>query len=185
MAGRPATGFKSWLGARLRDRKGVAAVEFAFILPLLVTIYFGVVETTYAIMADRKVNSVTSTVADLVAQTKTVNQAELNDIFAAATAIMVPFEATELSIIVSSVVIDKKGNATVDWSAAAPGSGTAPRSGSSFALPNGLDIPNTSLIVAKVDYQYNSFLNYIITSAIPMSDTLYLRPRASDKVNKI
>jgi Flp pilus assembly protein TadG len=178
-------GFMSWLRVRLGDRKGVAAVEFAFILPLLIALYFGVVETTYGIMANRKVTSVTSTVADLVAQTKSVNQAELNDIFAAATAIMVPFDSAELSIVVTSVLIDKDGNATVDWSAAAPGSGTAHRSGADFDLPAGLRIPYTSLIVAEVGYEYNSFLNYIVTTGIPMSDTLYLRPRASDKVTKI
>lgn len=185
MMRRSINAFMRWLGTRLRDRRGVAAVEFAFILPLLVTTYFGVVETTYAIMANRKVASVTSTVADLVAQTKTVNDAELNDIFAVAAAIMVPFEASDLSIVVSSVVIDENGDATIDWSAAAPGSGKAYRSGSSFALPQGLLIPNTSLIVAEVGYQYNSFLNYIITTGIPMSDTLYLRPRVTDKVRKI
>ena len=179
------TGFMNWLGVRLRDRRGVAAVEFAFILPLLVTLYFGVVETTYGIMANRKVTSVTSTVADLVAQTKTVNQAELNDIFEAATAIMVPFDAKDLSIVVTSVLIDKDGNPTVDWSAAGPGSGQGHRRGSDFDLPAGLRVPNTSLIVAEVGYEYNSFLNYIITTGIPMSDKLYLRPRASDRVTKV
>jgi len=185
MAIRQAREFMSWLNVRLRDRRGVAVVEFAFILPLLVTLYFGTVETTYAIMASRKVTSVTSTVADLVAQTKTVNQTELNDIFAAAKAIMVPFNSADLSIVVTSVVIDKDGNATVDWSAAAPGAGTAHQTGADFNLPQGLRIPYTSLIVAEVSYEYNSFLNYISTSGIPMSDTLYLRPRATDKVNKV
>jgi len=183
MAGRLITGLKSWFGARLRDRKGVAVVEFAFILPLLITLYFGVVETTYAVMADRRVAAVTSTVADLVAQTKTVNQDELDDIFRAATAIMVPFESTDLSIVVTSVVIDEEGNATVDWSAAAPGSGQAYGTGASFDIPEGLRIPDTSLIVAEVGYLYNSFLNHVVSSGIPMSDIFYLRPRASDKVN--
>jgi len=180
-----AQGLMSWLGTRLRDRRGVAAVEFAFILPLLVTMYFGVVETTYAIMANRKVTSVTSTVADLVAQTKTINTSELNDVFEAATAIMVPFDASELTIVVSSVVIDKDGNSTVDWSAAASSGGTAYRSGADFDLPTGLKIPYTSLIVAEVTYEYNSFLNHIVTTGIPMSDKMYLRPRASDKVKKV
>lgn len=182
MGGRLMTGFKSWLSTRLRDRKGVAAVEFAFILPLLITLYLGTVETTFAIMADRRVASVTSTVADLVAQTKTVNQDELDDIFRAATAIMVPFDSQELSIVVTSVAIDADGNATVDWSAAAPGSGQPYQTGATYEIPEGLRIPNTSLVVAEVAYLYNSFLNHIVQSGIPMSDIFYLRPRRSDKV---
>ena len=176
---------KNWLTTRLSDRRGVAAVEFAFILPLLVTLYFGVVETTYALLADRKVASVASTVADLVAQTKTVNQGELDDIFRAASAIMVPFDGSEVSITVSSVVIDKDGNSTIAWSAVGPGSGSAHSTGASYALPAGMIIPNTSLIIAEVSYQYNSFLSYLIDSGIPMSDTFYLRPRASNEVTKI
>jgi Flp pilus assembly protein TadG len=183
MAKKHMTGLRSWFGARLRDRKGVAAVEFAFVLPLLITLYLGVVETTYSVMAERRVASVSSTVADLVAQTKTVNTTELDDIFRAATAIMVPFDSADLSVVITSVVIDKDGNATVDWSAVNPGSTAQPyANGASFDLPDGLKIPYTSLIVAEVDYIYNSFLNHVVTSGIPMSDTFYLRPRLSDTV---
>jgi len=185
MAAQLARGLVTWLNVRLRDRRGVAAVEFAFIVPLLITLYFGVIEVTYAIMADGKVTNVTSTVADLVAQTKTVNQAELDDIFKAAAAIMVPFNSTEATIVVSSVVIDADGNSTVGWSAASLGATTPYVDGAPYTLPTGLVVPNTSLIVAEVQYQYNSFLNYIVTSGISMSDIFYLRPRASAEVQKL
>lgn len=174
-----------WWHARLRDRRGVAAVEFAFILPLLVAMYFGTVESTFAIMADRKLTNLTSTVADLVAQTKTVNDAELDDIFTAATAIMSPFETADLTIVVSSVLIDKDGDTSVDWSAAGPYGGTPRARGASIELPQGMATPNTSLIVTEVEYRYTSFLSYFIEQPLTMTDVFYLRPRASDQVNKI
>lgn len=179
-----ASRLSGWWRVRLRDRKGVAAVEFAFVLPLLVTLYFGAVETTFAIMADRKVTNLTSTVADLVAQTKTVNNAELNDIFRVSAAIMAPFETAGTTIVVSSVLVDNNGNATVDWSAAGPYGGTPRASGSPFAVPAGLDTPNTSVIVAEVSYQHSSFLGYFINTPITLTDAFYLRPRVSERVIK-
>jgi Flp pilus assembly protein TadG len=174
----------AWFTTRLKDKKGVAAVEFAFILPLMVTLFFGVIETSNAIIADRKVTNLTSTVADLVAQTKTVNDAEIQDIFNAAAAILVPFDTAELTIVVSSIVIDGDGNATVDWSSAGPDGGTPRTAGSSMTLPTGLNIPNTSLIVSEVNYTHRSLLQYFIKSGISLSDIFYLRPRMSDQVTK-
>ncbi|HXK53226.1 MAG TPA: pilus assembly protein [Hyphomicrobiales bacterium] len=176
---------RRWLEVRFKDRRGVAAVEFAFILPLLIALYFGAIEISQAVMADRKVTNITSTVADLVAQTKTVNDNELQDIFEAATAILVPFPTTGLTIVLSSVVVDVDGKPTVDWSKAGPYGGTARSQGSPFTLPDGLNIPSTSLIVAEVQYDYVSFLKYLVPSGITLTDTFYLRPRVTDKVKKV
>jgi Flp pilus assembly protein TadG len=170
---------------RLNDRRGVAAVEFAFVMPVLITLYFGAIEVSNAVMADRKVTNITSTVADLVAQTKTVNDDELQDIFTAASAILVPYTTDGLVVILSSVVIDADGNATVDWSEAGPNGGTPRATGSPVTLPDGLAVPNTSLILAEVSYQYVSFLTHFITNGLSLSDTFYLRPRVTDKVNKV
>lgn len=167
-----------------KDRRGVAAVEFAFILPILIVLYFGAIEISNAVMADRKLTNLTSTVADLVSQTKTVDDAELQDIFTSASAILVPYPTDGLTIVLSSVVIDADGNATVDWSEAGPHGGTARATGSSMALPNGLAVPNTSLIVAEVTYVYTSILEKLIGEGITLSDTFYLRPRVTDRVTK-
>jgi len=48
-----------------RDERGVSAVEFAMLLPLMLTLYLGAVEISQGIAADRKVTLVSRTVADL------------------------------------------------------------------------------------------------------------------------
>ena len=50
------------------DTKGVSAVEFALVLPLMLTLYLGGAELAQAISASRKVTLVSRTVADLAAQ---------------------------------------------------------------------------------------------------------------------
>jgi Flp pilus assembly protein TadG len=51
-------------GALARDTRGVSAVEFALLLPLMIALYLGAVELSQGIAADRKVTLTTRTIAD-------------------------------------------------------------------------------------------------------------------------
>lgn len=175
----------AWAARRARDRRGTAAVEFAFILPLLVALYLGSVETTFAIIADRKVTNLTSTMADLVAQTKTVNDDELTNIFTASAPIMQPYDTNTLDMIITQVEVDGGGISTVQWSEAGPYGGTAYVEDAPFELPDGLDVADTCVIVAEVSYAYSSFITYFIGSPITLTDTFYLRPRTTQCVTKV
>jgi Flp pilus assembly protein TadG len=68
---RPLRNFSARLVAFLRDRRGVAAIEFAFIAPLLLLLYFGTVDTANWYMAHRRLVLAGSTVADLTTQSAT------------------------------------------------------------------------------------------------------------------
>ena len=50
------------------EEKAVAAVEFALIVPFLITLYLGSLETAALFTVDKRINSISSTVGDLVAQ---------------------------------------------------------------------------------------------------------------------
>ena len=62
-----------------RDCRGVSAIEFAIIAPLLITFYLGMAETTQAMMAKRKASHVASAIGDLIAQDQSVTDAEIAD----------------------------------------------------------------------------------------------------------
>jgi Flp pilus assembly protein TadG len=53
-----------------RDRSGTAAVEFALVLPGLLTLSIGCYEAANLILADLKLEAAAETAADLVAQTR-------------------------------------------------------------------------------------------------------------------
>src|SRR5215212_7594330 len=99
----------------LRDKRGVSAVEFAMLLPLMVTLYIGGVEVSQAIAVDRKVTLVARTLGDLVAQSTTVNAAEMGNILSAATSVVQPYSSSLVQVKVSGVDIDPNGVAKVNW----------------------------------------------------------------------
>jgi Flp pilus assembly protein TadG len=169
----------------LRDRRGVSAIEFAMIAPLLILIYVGIAELSTALTIYRRTATVAATASDLTAQVKQVSSSDLKDIEAASSSIMTPYSPDPLKVVISSVVADQNNNGKVDWSCANKGAGRA--TGSSYAVPAGLTEAGSSVIVAEITYAFTPLLN--LTSvwtpgSFEMKRTFYSRPRRSLTVKK-
>ncbi|UJW84846.1 TadE/TadG family type IV pilus assembly protein [Devosia sp. SL43] len=98
---------------------GVAAVEFALILPIMLFVYVGMVEASALISVDRKVQSVSGAVGDLVARSKeSITVAELNDYVKVAGGIMTPYPDENLEQIISQIFVplNTDETPTVVWS---------------------------------------------------------------------
>ncbi len=161
----------------LRERRGVSAVEFALVVPVMVTLFIGGTELTQGITIKRKTTIATRTIADLVAQSSTINNNDINAIFAATAAVLAPYPASNLKLVVSNIQIDANNRATVVWSDGYHG-GAARAPGTPVTLPQGLDaFPNSSLIWAEAEYTYRPTIGYVITGTLDLKDKVYLRPR--------
>lgn len=162
------------------DRKAVAAVEFALILPVLTLLYLGTVEVTNAITANRKVVATASTIGDLTAQSQDVTN-EITNILDAASAVMQPFNISTLQMRITQVRIAANGQATVDWSNAR--GMTCLTKGAAFAgLPAGLNVPDTYVIFSEVSYGYRSPIGNFIAGTLQMTDNFWHRPRIGTSV---
>jgi Flp pilus assembly protein TadG len=171
------------LAGLAKDERGVSAVEFAMLLPLMLTLYLGAVEVSQGIAADRKVTLTARTVADLVSQAQQkVDNSYMTNSLNAATAVMAPYPSSNLKVVVSSVKIDAEGKATIDWSDTL--NGTARAKGSTVTLPAALNIPNSSLIWSEVQYNYTPVIGYVITGSMNLKDQIYMRPRMSDFLDR-
>jgi len=166
-----------------QDQQGTSAVEFAMILPILLTFYLGTVELSQGIAIDRKVTLTTRTAADLVSQVASIDNSDMNNVLAASTAVIAPYDPAPLKVTVSLVTIDSSGNAKVTWSDTLNGSKRAV--GSSVALPAALKVPNSSLVWSEVSYTYKPTIGYVVTGTINLSDQIYMRPRLSDSITRI
>lgn len=165
-----------------KNKDGVAALEFALILPLLAVLYFGTIEVSFLVEADRRVTATSSTIADLVARTNEVNYCEVEDIFYASSRIIRPSNSNLVKLRVSSIVEDSKsGNTVVEWSQARGGE-TAYNKGTKLVVDKGVMPTSGSVIFAEVEYKYDTPFQYVIPSTSTLKQTFYLRPRQSEKV---
>lgn len=165
-----------------RDQRGVSAVEFALLAPFMIALYLGSVQLTLGLTADRKVSQVANSVADLVTQDDFVTDDDLVDIYAAADAILNPFDTAPLSLRITSVRMDADGEIFVDWS---EGDGMTPLDTDSLPeLPDGLMAPMNSIIMVEANYTFATNLGELTKTPITLSDTAYLRPRRGPWVRR-
>nr|WP_041756104.1 TadE/TadG family type IV pilus assembly protein [Bradyrhizobium sp. ORS 278] len=159
------------------DHSGVAATEFAFIVPLMLVMFFGTVEFCSAIAVDRKVTLMARTLSDLTSQSTSVGDSDMSNFFAASTGIMYPYSTSPVNATISEIVVDSTGKqATVVWS-----KGSVPRTtGTTVGIPADLLVANTYLIFSEVSYQYVPTIGYVMAkTGINLSDVAYTRPRQS------
>jgi len=166
-----------------RDRRGVSAVEFALIAPAMIAFYFGLAEITQALLAERRAGHAASAIGDLVAQSSSISNTDITDIFQIATTIMQPYPTNTLKMRVTSVKANAAGATTVAWS---NGSGMTPYgTGAALTVPAGVIAANQSVIMSEVTYDYDSPVNFFMPNAVTFSRKFYLRPRRSDEVAKV
>jgi len=166
-----------------RDQSGVSAVEFAMLLPLMITLYLGTVEISQAVGIDRKVTLTTRTVADLASQVTSINNTDMSNLLDASSAVIIPYDTSKLKVTVSEVDIDANGTAKIKWSDTR--GGTARAVGATVTLPTALNVANTSLIWGEVSYTYTPTIGYVVTGSLNLSDQIYMRPRLSNDVKRV
>ena len=162
------------------DQRGAAAVEFALIAPAMIGLYFGLVEVCQAVLAERKAGHVASAVGDLVAQSTGVSSADLADIASIGNTVMAPFPTSTLHMRVTSLSNNASGVPAVTWSY---GSGmTKLGTGTTKTLPMTLG-SGDSIIMAEVQYQFNSPLKWALPNALTYNEVYYLRPRQTQQIS--
>ncbi len=161
------------------DERGVSAVEFAMIAPVMIAFYFGMAEFCQGYMAQKRMGHVSAMVADLVAQEETVAAANLDDIFQIGGLIMKPFSTATLKQRVNSVT-QTSGVARVVWSRGH--NMTSRPVNEVIVLPGGLISDGESIIVTEATYDYDSPVDYLMPAVTRFSHTYYLRPRTVDNV---
>jgi Flp pilus assembly protein TadG len=156
------------------DLRGVSAVEFAILVPVMLTLYFGAAEVGQAVAVDRKVTITARTVADLVAQGQAMAATDLTNSLSAAAAVIAPYDATKLKVTVSVINIDSNKTVTIPTNCSQTLNGTKK---TVATVPDALKIANTLLVWGEVEYSYKPVIGYMITGTMTLKDQIYMSPR--------
>ena len=159
----------------LRHGDGTAAVEFAFVVPILLTLLLGVYEVGNAIIVYMKVIDAADVVSDLAAQYQTVTSTDFDNFYTAGKLVMQPDTGNGLAVAVASVTFDPNtGNPSVAWQITRGGAGTMPDAANASV---GLGSKGDSVIVARATYTYSSLLKYVLPNNLTISSRVISRPR--------
>lgn len=178
----PRQGLRRLIAAFRADRRGTSAIEFALILPVMLTLYIAGVEISNAIAIDRKVTITARTVTDLVSRATTISTADMTDILTGSAALIAPYVPNSLSFTVSQVYIDNNGNAKISGFSCSY-QGTPHNIGDPVTLPPQLTVNNSYLIWGEAQYTYRPAIAYIISGTVNLQDQIYLSPRLSASVS--
>lgn len=183
-----------------KDDKGVAAVEFALILPIMAMMFIGAVEMSWAVGVDRRVSQVAGATGDLIARVnQNIPEAEVKDIMKIGSYLMYPFDEPPLKI-TTTIVTSDVNDATITtkrwecvYDASLPAASqlactcpVAPKP--AYTVPSNLMGKNEGLVVSYVQYKYKPLIltfDFFMKNAYPaangiytLTEKLYLKPRA-------
>ncbi|SDR18687.1 Flp pilus assembly protein TadG [Rhizobiales bacterium GAS191] len=179
--------------AKLQDfalrSTATAAIEFAMVLPVMLTAYIGSVEVGGGVTADRKLASLSLTLANLTARynlNQGIQDSDINGVFNASAAVLSPYDYTKAGMVITSFVFDSgvanPPNAYVVWSdATGPGAvamtPSCTNAISTTIVPANLRTQGGSVILGQANFPYHPPIGYVVTGTVNLSEVNFMVPR--------
>jgi Flp pilus assembly protein TadG len=164
----------------IASTRGVAAVEFAMILPVLAVMFLASFDAGRAIAVYMKVRSATYALDAITNQYTTIQSTDMTSIVGATSVILAPYSSSPVAVTISQISVNSASNATVSWSYTL--NGTALTKGATVTVPTALSTCGTYpcfLVFGQVSYTYTPMFGYFGSGGIRLSDNLYVTPRSS------
>jgi Flp pilus assembly protein TadG len=166
------------------DERGVAAVEFAAVLPVVLILLLGCFEVPRFVLTYQKLARTAHSVADLVSQAdEPMTLPQLQDVFVAAKMIMAPYDIIGAGKVFVSSINNPSGTVSITWQKSNDSTLTSLKSrigtvGGAPTLPAGLS-PKTGdeVLVAEVFYNYKPVIGTLIYKGSQLYSVSYSRPR--------
>ena len=166
-----------------KGREASAAVEFALVLPIMLTMYLGSMELGQAFSVDQRITIIAGTVGDLVARADgSISGTTLDSYFQAAQAIVGPFSTTGLKQVVTVVHVDNAGVTNVEWSKGYNG-GSPKATGVAYPGPNAIPTAmlaishNSIVVVSEATYAYTPLLGLFFKQPFNLDHQNFYLPR--------
>jgi Flp pilus assembly protein TadG len=163
------------------DTRGVAAIEFAMLMPIMLVVFFGTIQVSTAVAVDRKVSLTARTLSDLISQAQGVTDTDFSNAFNTTLAMMSPYSRTPLQAKISQVYIDPTSLVgKVVWSKAS--NTTARNYKDVVTVPSQLQVAGTYLILSEISYLYQPIVGYsasthFTSASYTLTDQMFTRPR--------
>ena len=171
----------------LRETKGIAAIEVALVMPVMLLLYFGLFDLTSIISVNRKVTYSAGVIADLVTQNKTsVLKTDIQNYYNASDMVMDPIPSASVRVEVFGY---RKTGTTISqlWKTN-NGKGSSCGAAPATAAMAPLMVAGNDLVVSRVCTSYtpyaSNFLGHAILGDAPIAvgETITERPRSTNQL---
>jgi Flp pilus assembly protein TadG len=169
------------------DRRGVSAIEFVLVFPILIGLLAGTVDFGQALMVSRKMNQIVGTVGDMVSQKSAWTSTDVEAIITGSAVIIQPYSANNLVIHMAIVDVASDLTTKVNWAKAYNGTPLAANAASPVDIPANIAEADVQMIVVKATYQlttpFSSLLQPITgVTSYSYNKTYIMRPRVKDTI---
>jgi Flp pilus assembly protein TadG len=185
----------------LASTRGVAAIEFGLVFPMLLVMLLASIDAGRAIAVYMKVRAATYALDSMANQYTKIQDTDLQNIEGASSKVLAPYPGGPLGLRISQIEVTT-GGPVVAWS---DGQNMSPYAkGDTITIPSnlaGTSAPNNAcpasppsadlyttgnvngkgcyLLLAEVQYTYTPMFGAFITGPITLSDKIYVTPRNS------
>ena len=166
-----------------RGDGGNVAIEFALAVPILMLLLLGGIELGRYILLHQKLQRVAISTADLVARAEKITENRLQDVFAAAGEVALPYRLGSRGVVIVSAISNpagagpeiawqRTGAGTVAASSKYGGEGGAATLGGEFVVREG-----ETAILSEVFFEFEPLLGSDLIAARTLYATAHFRPR--------
>jgi Flp pilus assembly protein TadG len=156
-----------------RREDGLAAMEFALVFPVLMTLLMGVYDFGNAFLVNQKVITASQMMADLVSRSVAITQEQLNDVAAAGRMAMEPYANGSFAYDIVSVRYDDDSVPEICWNHNSLMNESADLAESTESLAE----PGEGAVVVAVRYTYEPLFAGRIIGDLDMEEVAYARGR--------
>jgi Flp pilus assembly protein TadG len=170
-----------------KDERGVSAIEFVLIFPLLVAMLAGTVDIGQALTVSRKMNQVVSTLGDMTSQQTAWTTTDIDAIVAGTATIIEPFSKTDLKIDLVVLDVDASLAAKVNWGRGYNKAALTKNSASPVKIPTNIAQSGVQLIAVKATYSLTTPFSKLLTPITGVTTynyqkTYIMRPRNGNAI---
>ena len=165
------------------NNTGMAAVEFAILSPIMIMLYFGLVEISLIIQADKKVSHATNVAGDLATQVSNMDSNDIEDVFEATLATMSLNEENVGRVGAEILSYKMQADGTIDEIGRAQlNTGFVGTAYDPQDIGPRLLTPSSGAVVARIQFNYKSVTYKFVEEMTILEETFILKPRSSAEI---
>ncbi len=167
--------YSRWIG----EDNGIAAVEAAFIFPVMLVLLLGVFDLGNAILANQKTVRASQVVADLIARENIVSDIDIDEAIEAGRLAFEPMDASSYGVDIVSIRFDEDAEGEIVWRETF---NITPVDALTAVID--LAAPNEGVVMVSVSYEYNPVFSNFIVGSIQMNEVAFSRGRRASVITR-